>query len=98
MGEREQIQTELGILIDSPMSVLKEHLRGKNIGYVRSLIVLMENTYHQLVNLKDTYLNSPFLSPEKIDSAVSGVYAELFKIEEKIAYLNDYEKTLKSLK
>lgn len=90
-----QNQSELGGLIDSPMDALKNFVKDKNIGYIRSLIILLEETYMQLVGLNDKYLSNNYLSPEICNRAVREVYAEMLKIEEKITFLSEYEKTLR---
>lgn len=93
------IVSELGQIIDGSIDQLESHLEDKNVGYVHSLIILMENTYTQLLGIKSDYLEKADKAKEsgdtetekKFNKALERLYVELMRIEEKTMFLVSYE-------
>lgn len=90
--------SELSQLIDGNMLDFEKHLEKADYGYVKSLDVLLENTYLSLQKVKDAYLVKIDLpetdeeTREKLIKALDKVYAEMMKIEHKSLFLNDWLK------
>lgn len=90
--------SELSQLIDGNMLDFEKHLEKADYGYVKSLDVLLENTYLSLQKVKDAYLVKIDLpetdeeTREKLIKALDKVYAEMMKIEYKSLFLNDWLK------
>jgi len=83
----------IGKMIDMPIEDFKKELievQKVNVGTVHNLILNLEMWYADLRQRKDGVLDLVF----KKEKAIEGLYAEMTKIEEKVVWLKEYEKTL----
>lgn len=98
---RDEMTKTLAQLIDGSADDFKLHLVGKNLGYVHSLTILLEQTYMQLVAMKNNYREKAIAEtdPEKVkelDEAYQHTINEMLKIEEKQTFLIQWENELKN--
>ena len=96
--EKEQ-PTMIGKIVDLPLEDFeKELVRQKvNIGTINNLILNLESVYYELRTRKDAILKMNFegtLEKDKAQEAISGLYAEMIKVEQKITYLKQRSKEL----
>lgn len=86
-------------LLDCSMDAFKGHLKGKNIGYLRTLLVYITLAWENLNSIrKDAYKkiseNSINMEDEQLLALLSSVYAKMISIEEKAAVLRKYIKRI----
>ena len=90
----------LGKLIDLPLDQFQSEIEQEqvNVGQCHTLILNLEAMYAELRGRKDLLVERSVSVDDKekreIEKAVESVYAELFKIEQKVTYLKEREKTL----
>jgi len=90
----------IGKMIDMPIEDFKKELievQKVNVGTVHNLILNLEMWYADLRQRKDGVLDLVFKKEktrEEVQKAIEGLYAEMTKIEEKVVWLKEYEKTL----
>lgn len=90
----------LGKLIDLPLDQFQSEIEQEqvNVGQCHTLILNLEAMYAELRGRKDLLVERSVSADDKenreIEKAVESVYAELFKIEQKVTYLKEREKTL----
>lgn len=89
----------IGKIIDLPLKDFEEELvRQKvNIGTINNLILNLESVYFELRARKDAILKASFegtVERVEAEKAVSGLYAEMIKVEQKITYLKQRSKEL----
>lgn len=84
----------MGDVIDMTMDEFVQSLDEQKVnrGTMQNLILWLENTYAQLRAAKDEVISRCMLgamsknSPE-VQAVLNGLYAEMFKTEEKVTYL-----------
>ena len=90
----------LGKLIDIPLDQFQSEIEQEqvNVGQCHTLILNLEAMYAEFRGRKDLLVERRVSADDKekreIEKAVESVYAELFKIEQKVTYLKEREKTL----
>ena len=90
----------LGKLIDLPLDQFQSEIEQEqvNVGQCHTLILNLEAMYAELRGRKDLLVERSVSADDKekreIEKAVESVYAELFKIEQKVTYFKEHEKTL----
>lgn len=82
----------IGKIIDLSLEDFEKELieQKVNIGTMNNLILNLEGAYFELRTRKDALLKSTFegnLTKAELDPVISGIYAEMIKLEQKIVYL-----------
>lgn len=91
--------SDIGKVIDMDFEKFKGELvkQRVNVGTMNNLILLLQSTYHELKIRKDEInilYQKGHMTLEESEEVLKGIYAELFKIEEKVVYLKDTVKVL----
>lgn len=100
--KKEKLQQQpsmIGKIVDLSLEDFeKELVRQKvNIGTINNLILNLEAVYFELRSRKDAILRANFngtLQRAEAERVVSGLYAEMIKVEQKITYLKQRSKEL----
>ena len=84
--------TMLGKIIDLSLEDFEKELieQKVNIGTMNNLILNLEGAYFELRTRKDALLRTTFegtITKAELDPVMSGIYAEMIKLEQKIVYL-----------
>lgn len=87
---------DLGTVVDSDLDFLKNHISGKDLGYVISLKKLLAIAFNELVLRKDGVIlkrkqfdkNGDKVSAEGCDIIVQQIYSKMQSIEDKHTYLS----------
>lgn len=92
----QDLDISLGTIVDNDMNFLKEHLKGKDLGYCISVKNLLAVAYNELVQRKDGVLkkhrefetNNDIESMEGCSILVQQIYSKMQSIEDKYTYLS----------
>ena len=80
-------KTEFGTLVDSTPEEFREHCADKSLGYVSSLRNYIAGAFQTLTKMKEDLVEKIMKESLPEDSeevkTVRGIYAELFKLEQK---------------
>lgn len=80
-------KTEFGALVDSTPEEFKEHCADKSLGYVSSLRNYIAAAFQTFTKMKEELVEKIMKESLPEDSeevkTVRGIYAELFKLEQK---------------
>ncbi len=91
----EQKQTlDIGYIVDLPFEDFKKGIEEQkvSIGIINNLIFLLSSTYNDLTHRKEAVLKLLFTGKENketIQPVLKGIYAEMFKLEQKVVYLKE---------
>lgn len=85
---------DVGKLIDSSLEEFKETVKDFSIGDINNLKILLVNSYHELKARNELLISLQTVPVDEKTEAVKGLFAEMFKCEEKIMYLNQRSKEL----
>lgn len=90
----------LGGLVDLDQTEFEQRVVSDcNLGSVNNLTLVLENTYHLLRSQKDSIIDLVTSGKRKkddpeVNTALSGLYAEMTKIELKVTFLKTRAKEL----
>lgn len=89
----------IGAIVDMSLEDFEKGLikQKVNIGTINNLILNLEGAYNELRVRKDAILKSSFegtIERVQAEKTVSGLYAEMIKLEQKITYLKQRSKEL----
>ena len=80
-------KTEFGTLVDSTPEEFREHCTDKSLGYVSSLRNYIAGAFQTLTKMKEDLVEKIMKESLPEDSeevkTIRGIYAELFKLEQK---------------
>ena len=100
--KKEKLQQQpsmIGKIVDLSLEDFEKELveQKVNIGTINNLILNLEAVYFELRSRKDAILRANFngtLQRVEAEKAISGLYAEMIKVEQKITYLKQRSKEL----
>lgn len=93
--KRAEEKSSLGVIIDSSMEAFEEAMKIYNRGTLISIKDSLSLCYKDLDMRVKLISAKKELSEEEKKTALEGLFAEMFKIEEKVTYLT---KTIEDLK
>ena len=98
-GKQKHQESMIGSIIDLSLKDFENELMRQkvNIGTINNLILNLEGAYYELRTRKDAILKANFegtISKEEAQKAITGLYAEMIKVEQKITYLKQRSKEL----
>ena len=98
MGKKAEdtLDISLGTIVDNDLDFLKDHISGKDLGYVISVKNLLAVAYNELAQRKDGVISKRKMfemskdteSAEGCSILVQQIYSKLQSIEDKHTYLN----------
>lgn len=96
---QQQQPSMIGKIVDLSLEDFEKELvcQRVNIGTINNLILNLEAVYFELRSRKDAILRANFngtLQRAEAEKLVSGLYAEMIKVEQKITYLKQRSKEL----
>lgn len=91
--------SDVAVLVDMPFEKFKSEVERQKVslGLTNGLVLYLSSLYADLRNRKDAVIDMCFrsgMSKESVSPALKGLYAEMFKLEEKIVFLKDRSKEL----
>ena len=97
--QKTEEQSMIGKIVDLSLEDFEKELveQKVNIGTINNLILNLEAVYFELRSRKDAILRANFngtLQRVEAEKAISGLYAEMIKVEQKITYLKQRSKEL----
>ena len=100
LSKKSESSSLIGRIVDMPFEKFKEELKKQhiNVGVMQNLILHLEAVYNDLRERKDIIISRSekgyITSKDEVVKAVKSIYAEMFKVEEKITYLKKHRKEL----
>ena len=95
----QQQQSMIGKIVDLSLEDFEKELieQKVNIGIINNLILNLEAVYFDLRSRKDAIIKMSFettIDRAEAEKMISGLYAEMIKVEQKITYLKQRSKEL----
>ena len=96
--QKDELAMSLGTIIDNDLDFLKEHISGKDLGYIISVKNLLAVAYDELAQRKDGVIakRKDFEIRDEKESVegctilIQQIYSKLQSVEEKHTYLNEH--------